>query len=49
MRRIEVWVDCEDDESEAVRSKVEVFLRSLKLTYTFVDLCEILKSHRWSK
>lgn len=47
VKRIDLWIDCEDDETDCIKS--EAFLRSLKVTSRFVGISEILESSKRSK
>jgi hypothetical protein len=37
VKRITVWIDCQDRDVESVRERVEAFLRSLKVEHTILS------------
>jgi hypothetical protein len=41
MKRIIVWIDSENKESDEVRKWLEKLLRSMELSYTIVETCEL--------
>jgi len=36
MKRITLWIDCQNDDVESVKEKLEAMLRSLKVRYTIL-------------
>ena len=41
MERVVVWIDVRDEDAERVRGKLEEFLKSLKVSYTVVDVSQL--------
>lgn len=37
VKRITVWIDCQDQDVRSVREKIEAFLRSLKVEHTILS------------
>lgn len=36
MKRITLWIDCQDEDVESVKKRFEAMLRSLKVRYTIL-------------
>jgi len=41
MKRITVWVDCEDSDVDATKRKIEAYMRQEKLRFTFLSPNEV--------
>ena len=42
MKRVMIWIDCEDEKLESTRHQIENFLESLGVVYRVVEVCELV-------
>jgi hypothetical protein len=49
MKRITVWVDCEDSAVEPTKRKIEDFMRQEKLHFTFLSPNEVTYTSKKTK
>jgi hypothetical protein len=49
LKRITVWVDCEDGAVEPTKRKIEAYLRQEKLAFTFLPANEVSYASKKAK
>ena len=49
MKRITVWVDCEDSAVEPTKNKIEAYMRQEKLRFTFLPAAEVSYTSKKAK
>jgi len=49
LKRLTVWVDCDEGELESVRRKIEQYMSQEKMTFTVLTSSEVIYSRKETK